>query len=228
MARVGAFRYQARLALFGMSAAAALTAIIWSGANFVLQQSDEKETQQLIAQTQHQESLYDEVARKFPEAPTSAENLLKAVEIAKKISENRRTPELMMKTVSLALDANPSITLNRLKWVHSSQTSDPEEASSQQQAAPANLADTANATSNKKWQIGYIEGEIKPFSGDYRAAIQDINTFAASLKKNEAVADVAILQLPLNINSGSGLSGTTLEKNTLAPSAKFKVKVLLK
>jgi len=220
--------YQARLALFGMSAAAALAAITWSGANLALQQTAEKKTQQLTAQTLQQESLYNEVAQQFPEAPTSAENLLKAVEIAQKMREASRTPELMMKTVSLAMDANPSITLNRLKWKHSNQTSDPEEASSQQQTSPANMAGTENPPSNKKWQIGYIEGEIKPFSGDYRAAINDINTFAASLKKNDAVADVAILQLPLNVNSGSGLSGTTLEKDTQAASAKFKVKVLLK
>ena len=85
-----------------------------------------------------------------------------------------------------------------------------------------------NITPGKKWQIGYIEGEVTPFNGDYRAAINTIQTFAEHFKQETAVEKVTVLQLPLDINSNRGLSGTTLQNDSPTTVAKFKLKVLLK
>lgn len=223
----GFSQYLARFTLYGLSAATLLCATIWSGTNFYLQRADDSQLQTLALQTRQQEMQYQEVAKRFPAAPVSADNLLKAVNIAKQINENSRTPEQLMAIVSHAVDASPSVTLSALKWMLSAQPTSPDDIAQSKQPSSASPA-AQNMIPGKKWQIGYIEGEITPFKGDYRAAINTIQTFANRLKLDKAVESVTVLQLPLDINSSSGLSGTTLEQESTSTNAKFKLKLLLK
>ncbi|TCV80072.1 hypothetical protein [Sulfurirhabdus autotrophica] len=223
----GFAQYRARFGLYGLGIAIALISAIWSGSNLYYQSRSEKQIQILTTQTRQQEALYQEVAKQFPESPVSAENLLKAVEIAKKIQSNSHNPTLLMEIVSHALDANPAISPNRLKWKISQQTSDQEDGTSSSQQAPQNNTPPSGGTT-EKWQLGYIDGEVKPFNGDYRAAITLINHFADSIRQDTHVESVSILKLPLDVNSASGLSGTTMEKTSQTTSAQFKLKILLK
>lgn len=219
--------YRARFALYGLSAIAMLCAIIWSGANLTRQHADNTRMQRLALQTGQQEAQYQEVAKQFPAAPVSADNLLKAVSIANQINENSRSPEPLMAIVSHALDASPAIILSRLKWKLSDQPDSPDDAAQPRQPSPSSPP-PQNTIPGKKWQIGYIEGEIVPFNGDYRAAIHDIQAFADRLQRDGSVESVAVLQLPLDINSSNGLSGTTLEQESPTTGARFKLKLLLK
>ena len=216
-----------RYMLYGLSTLCLLSAMIWNSTNLYQQNIAHSQTQRLAMQTQQQEIQYQEVAKQFPAAPVTADNLLKAVKIAQQINNDMRSPEQLMTILSHALDANPSITLTGLKWKLSAQPSTTEEAAMSKQSLPSTPA-SPNITPGKKWQIGYIEGEITPFNGDYRAAINTIQIFAEHFKQEPAVESVTILQLPLDINSSSGLSGTTLEQDSPTTVAKFKLKVLLK
>lgn len=223
----GFSQYRTRFTLYALSIAVVLCASGWSAINLYLRHTNTTQIAQLALQTRQQEAQYQEVAKQFPAAPVSADNLLKAVNIAKYINENSRSPEQLMTIISHALDASPSIVLSQLKWKLSAQPSSPDDTPQSMPPLPAPAA-PQNTTPGKKWQIGYIEGEVTPFNGDYRAAISDIQIFADHLKRNKAVESVTILQLPLDINSSSGLSGTTLEKESPATNAKFKLKLLLK
>ena len=220
-------QYRARLTLYGLSAITLLCAAFWSGTNLYLQYTDNTRIQQLALQTRQQEAQYQEVAKQFPAAPVSADNLLKAVNIAKQIKESSRSPELLMAVVSHALDTRPSVILSQLKWKLSDQPTGPEDTALSRQPLPSGPA-PQNTKPGEKWQIGYIEGEINPFNGDYRAAINEIQALADRMEQDAAVESVTILQLPLDINSSSALSGTTLEKESPVTNAKFKLKLLLK
>jgi len=54
-----------------------------------------------------------------------------------------------------------------------------------------------------------VYGEIINFGGDYRAAMSLINNFAKQIAEDNAVAEVNLLKLPLDIRSESGLNGST-------------------
>ena len=75
-----------------------------------------------------------------------------------------------------------------------------------------------------------IEGEIRPFRGDYRSAIATINGFAGRIGEQPDVAEVRILKLPLNVNPTLTLSGNTIDtpEQSQNATAEFKLLVVLK
>ena len=74
-----------------------------------------------------------------------------------------------------------------------------------------------------------MEAEIHPFNGDYRSALALIERFAATLRSQAQVAEVAIAKLPVNLDSASTLSGSTQDNLDAAPgTAQFKLSIVLK
>jgi hypothetical protein len=212
--------HQARLALYGLSIAALLAALGWTGANSVRQSRTVEQTAQTEANIKRQGSLYLEVARQFPNAPTSADNLKGAVEIAQAVQRNARTPEAAMAAVSRALEASPGVVLQRLRWNRGAAQA--ASAAAEAPPAPAQLAGTQAPP-----QLIYLDAEIQPFRGDYRAAMAAIDAFVAKLKQDGAVAQASVLQLPLDTSPGSGLSGSTSGGSQPA-AAHFRVKIVLR
>jgi hypothetical protein len=77
-------------------------------------------------------------------------------------------------------------------------------------------------------QSGLVEGEVRPFRGDYRAAIEAINRFAETLSQQPEVAEVKVVKLPLNINTDLTMSGNTTENPAQTGKADFKLVLVLK
>jgi hypothetical protein len=77
-------------------------------------------------------------------------------------------------------------------------------------------------------EAAYFEGEIAPFYGDYRSAIASIQSFAERLRREKAVAEVNVVQLPLDVDPSTSLSGSTLNGNAPSSSARFKLKIVLR
>jgi hypothetical protein len=79
------------------------------------------------------------------------------------------------------------------------------------------------------YEVGFINGEIKNFTGDYREALESVNRLSDRLKADSAVAQVIILQSPVNVSSYSSLQGSTADERTAQlPAALFKLRVTLK
>jgi hypothetical protein len=99
-------------------------------------------------------------------------------------------------------------------------------------AGPAGPQQTAAApppnTGGARRQSGIVEGEIKPFRGDYRAAVATINAFAERLGRDAAVAEARIVKLPLNVDPALALAGNTLDSREQGGAAEFRVLVVLK
>jgi hypothetical protein len=210
-------RHLATRLVYGASAAALLGAVAWSGANAYQAMQLGDEIGNLQRQTREYQSRYRQVTAQFPHAPTSADNLHNTVEAAQQIRASLRTPELLFTIVSHALDAAPKVQLNRLEWHYGDAGVELE---SHTNAAPSPAAPASGMPS----QIGVINAEIKPFNGDYRAAIEVINAFASRLAASDMVAEVKALQLPLNVRSDSGLSGSTATA-TASSGAQFRLAV---
>lgn len=213
------WRYRQRRALYGASAAAAAAALIWAGANLFQQYGLDEETRRLAAQTQEHLARYVEVTKTFPQSPASADNLEKAVRLADRLKQDNRTPERMMQAVSRALQTSPEVVLTRLAWRY---------------GVPGEISDKAQPATTPagggQWQEwGMVEAEIRPFHGDYRAAMASINRFADKLKHDPDIGGASVIQMPLNVHSASALSGNTLDTASMdSVRAEFKLKLVLK
>jgi hypothetical protein len=176
-------------------------------------------------QTAELQTKYQEATRLFPAAPTNAENLQRAVEIAQRIGATTRSPELMMELVSEALEQNPAIHMRTFGWKY-----DRSEIGNDSVAktAPASNPQPVAAGAAARKQSALIEAEVRPFRGDYRAAIESINDFAGTLSKRAEVAEVKVVKMPLDINPSLSLSGSTTENRDQIGKAEFKLVIVFK
>ena len=217
---VGYRRLQLRRAIYAAAGAAALAGTAWGSFNVWQTFDAHAEMAAAARQTAILRDQYREATRQFPAAPASAQNLKRTVEIAQQLREGLRTPEMLMRVVSAALDAAPGIAVSGVAWKHGVGDADP--AASRRAAAPSPGAGGARR------QSGIIEGEIKPFRGDYRAAVATINAFAERLGRDPAVAEARVIKLPLNVDPALALSGNTLDSREQGAAAEFRVLVVLK
>lgn len=212
--------------LASMAAVAGAAAI--AGINLVNTADLQQQLRDATAQTQTQDRLYEEVARNFPKTPLPGNDLKTAVDLAKKIDEINRNPQRMMQVVSSALDNQREVQLDRLRWKLT------EDANAQDDDTKGNATAVAGVTPPPAsptglYEIGFIDGEIGNFTGDYRAAIDSVNRLVEALKQNKSVEQVTILQQPVNTSSQASLQGSTLDQQAQQlPAAKFKLKIILK
>ncbi|HSF48769.1 MAG TPA: hypothetical protein VLA73_10440 [Burkholderiales bacterium] len=205
---MGHQRQQTRRILNAISATATTVSALWCGLNFMHQLDYEAQTEDIIRERRRVQASYEQVTKQFPASPASAEELRKTIEIANKLKTKTSSPELFFGAVSRALDASPSVSLSRLSW----KSGNGEQGSAQ----------AVNV------QTGLIEAEIRPFKGDYREALFAINKFQEKLKAEPAITSVKVLQLPLNINPDTALSGSTLESRESHSGASFKLEAVFR
>ncbi len=216
---------QHKRTLNAISAAVGLTGLMWTGYNLwhsydLTQQSADAASRTAAAQVQ-----YKEITRTFPAAPTSSENLIKAVSLYQQVVKSVRSPQPFMQIVSRALEASPEIFLQEINWSYG--TERPETAGTLPPSGSAAPAATPPSTEGLR-QSGVLSGEVKPFQGDFRAAIVSINRVAERLARDPAVAEAKVIKLPLNVNPELTLTGDTRDAADHAGSAEFKIMLMLK
>lgn len=178
-------------------------------------------------QTVQFEQRYSEVARDFPVTPMAGGDLKIAVEMHQTLVRNNRTPQRLMAVTSAALEATPEIQLQRLRWRYTDDLNVKDEVVvNGQRSAPSAAAGGAAGVLR---EIGFVDGEISHFSGDYRAAMDSVQRLADHLRKDARVESVLVVQQPVNVNAYANLQGSTFDaQNRQAPAATFKLKVVLK
>ncbi len=223
-------QYRARWMIYAGCGALAAGALIWTSINLYQAMKLNGETEDAVRQTALLSSQYQEITRLFPQAPTSAENLKKTVEIAQQLRETARNPLRMMALVSRALEPSPGIVMKELGWKYGTREIETE-AGARASAGdrPAAAATPAGGPEVRR-ESALIEGEIRPFRGDYRSAIVAINRFASRLLEQPGVAEVRVVKLPLNVNPTLSLTGNTLDnpESSATATAEFKLLVVLK
>jgi len=222
---LGFRQLQLRRAIYALTGVTAMAMTVWCALNlyqlFAIG-SDFARAKEVTADLQ---ARYKAATLQFPSAPTTAENLKRAVEVAQRIGATTRSPELMMDLVSQALDSHPAIVIRSFGWKFDKSEIGSEAAAAK--AAPGAPAPAA-ASANLRKQSGLIDGEVRPFRGDYRAAIEEIQSFAGALSALPEVADVRVVKLPLDIDQKLSLSGTTVESREQTGRAEFRLVVVLK
>ena len=218
-------RYQARRGIYAGCAALAGAALVWTAINLTYMTTLRWDTEDAARQTALLSSQYLEATRQFPQAPASAENLQKAVEIAQRLRESTHTPQRVMALVGRALEANPTVVIREFGWKYGTANIEVEGGGTRELAAPAPAA----GPGSQRKESALIDGEIRPFRGDYRAAIVTINGMAARMAGEPDVAEVQVVKLPLNVNPALSLSGNTADAaEQQTGTAEFKLLVVLK
>lgn len=223
-------RYQARRGVYAGCGALAAAVMIWTGVNLYQTMTLRGETEDAARLTATYSAQYQEVTRQFPQAPTSAENLKKTVEIAQKLRESMHNPQRMMALVSRAMEASPTIIVREFGWKHGNTEISIEGGASPASAAPSAPGATPGILPMLRRESALVDGEIRPFRGDYRSAIVTINGFASRIAEEPDVAEVRVVKLPLNVNPSLTLSGNTLDnpEQSANATAEFRLLILLK
>jgi len=217
----------ARLGIYALAGVTALAIAAWCAFTWyqiidtnVNIESDIATAAVQVGQLQAQ---YRETARQFPAAPASAENLQRAVEVAQKIVAFRRSPETMMTILGQALDQNPDIKLKSFDWKYRRA-----DIGQQDPGKSAKTKKGPGPAGGARQQSGLIDGEVRPFRGDYRAANESITRFAAALSEQPQVAEVRVIRVPLNVSPSLTLSGSTADSSAPAGKADFELLLVLK
>lgn len=219
-------RHQSRRQLFATSAAAAAIGILWSGFNLWQQFSINGDTAVAAQRTAQVNADYQAATGKFPSAPTTADNLKKATELAEKLQASAVTPERFFQVIGQALAPSPEIVLTTFDWQHGVTEL---EAGTAASGTPRSATPPANAPGGTgRKQSGLIAGQVRDFKGDFRLAINSINALAERLRSDPAVDNVRIVQLPLNVSPTLTLSGNTSDNPAQAGAAEFKLVVVLR
>lgn len=221
--------YLSRRRLFAASLAAAAVGVIWCGFNLWQQFTINDDTALAAQRTAQVNADYQIATGKFPSAPTTADNLKKATEIAERLQSSAITPERFFLIVGQALSTSPEIAVTELDWQYSNSEFEPGAAAGAAGAArtPPQPAQPASAATGRK-QSGLIAGQVRDFKGDFRVAINSINALAERLRNDPAVDTVRVVQLPLNVSPTLTLSGNTSDNPAKAGAAEFKLVLVLK
>ncbi|HLD08574.1 MAG TPA: hypothetical protein VJB68_00840, partial [Methylophilaceae bacterium] len=219
----------------GVTAAIVLGGLVLAGIYLKQSLDDSAFTEQAKIATSEQERLYGDVAKNFPTTAIPSNDLKLAVELQQVIAHQTKPPKRMMQTLSKAIEPTPEIQINRLHWVLTNEA-DPKDddkthsvAPEPKQAAAATTQPNFVPDPKLLYEVGFVNGEIKNFTGDYRKALESVNHLSERLKADSAVAQVIILQGPVNVSSYTSLQGSTADERTAQlPAALFKLRVTLK
>ena len=208
---VGKSIYAAAVATFAFG-------LLWAIVDGIRVIRGESEAAHLAQEMTSYQTRYQEVTEHFPDAPASSQILRDSVEAAKRIDADRRTPRALLLLLGAALTDSPNIGLGRIEWVYGSPDSIP---------SGPQLADFTPNLVNGIAQFGLISAEVRSYEGDNRAALTAIRAFIRRIAEDERVAQVGVLQLPLDLDPTNGLNGSTASQQGAA-SAPFQIAVVLR
>jgi hypothetical protein len=140
-------------------------------------------------------------------------------------------PVPMFKLISKGLDTFPEIQISQIQWVANTNPNHKFNKGKIDQVIDrgiqgvlgfSNISDTK--TGYIYYQIALFNGFLDDFNGDYRKALNTIETFAEILRQQDSVHDVSVVTLPLDISSDAKLEGSAQENSS---KSNFSVRVVL-
>jgi hypothetical protein len=177
---------------------------VWDGLRLKSRAED------LAAETRNLEQAYRQLTADFPKTGVSTANIKVGVSAAQRLAAYSPPPAELLGRLSAVLDAFPAVQVGSLSWQSSFQ---PESVAAAGAAGTGNAPDAPApgaapspvAEDALPAQVMILNGEIWPFNGDYRAALDMVERLRAALAQHGLEA--AALKLPLDLRPEASLAG---------------------
>lgn len=218
---------QTRIALYALSGVVALSALAWAAVdvmNIIALRAEAARFDQEAAAT---ERRYQGVIKGMPATPVTPHNMKSVVDLETMIERNVPLPTVQMAALSSALAALPDVKLSKLQWT----ALEPAALLVPADGAPPPQGDFppqpgAIGVPQKTAQVLLVDGEIVPFKGDYRAAIDNVARLVAQMNRQAGVHAEIVAQ-PLDVRPTVKLDNIAGVENSTA-QARFTVKITWK
>ncbi len=201
--------HQARVGLYAASLMMILGATTWGGYNFISGISLKHQSVKAAKEAEYYQSRYEIAKKDLPPTAVQPADIKNAINIIDSLVKHKSTPFLMMNTVSKVLSRYPSIQIDGIDWVVSS---DPNTHPINNISLGENGKNPIEKGDYSYYQIATIKGHITSFDGNYRNALGIVIRFANSMKVADNVHHVNIDSLPLDISPESQLSGESRDQ----------------
>ena len=208
-----------------------LSGIIWGGLN-VLEGFTYKQQQRTDANKADFYSVrYDVAQERISALPVDPADLKVVVDTKDILQTYKADPVPMFKLISKGLDTFPEIQISQIQWVaninpnhkfNKGKLDRVIDRGIQGVLGFSNISDTK--TGYIYYQIALFDGFLDDFDGDYRKALNTIETFAELLRQQDSVHDVSVVTLPLDISSDARIEGSAKENSS---KSNFSVRVVL-
>lgn len=217
---------QTRIALYALSGVVALAALAWAAFDVMTILELRSEAARLDQEAVATERRYQSVIKGMPATPVTPHNMKSVVDLEAMIDRNVPLPTVQLAALSSVLGTLPDLKITRLQW----QAMEP--------AALLVAADTvppqgdfapqpgAVGVPEPTAQVLLVDGEIVPFKGDYRAAIDHVARLVAQMNKQPGVHAEIVTQ-PLDVRPTVKLDNVAGAVNSVA-QALFSVKITWK
>ncbi len=170
----------------GVQLAAAV--VLGSGLGFAaynLWQASALEQQTMTLQENARATARQAQLTRTPQMPADPDTLARVARLSTRLSTPAAPPAAVLAAAGAALDTNPAIVLQKIDW---------------QDDSLEHAADGVQVD---------IEGRIAHFDGNWRAAMQKIEAFRATLAQQPGISRIKLTQSPLS-DRATTLSGSTL------------------
>lgn len=218
---------RASRAMYATSLLLVFTSLIWSGLNFINAAILKQQAEIAQKKTEFYADRYKVAREKIPQTPVPPADLQIAVEMSNTLDGYKTDPFKMFDVISKGLNQYPLIKLDEITWTAAA---DPNKQISGDTATTTTQGVVGYSNIGTKdtgfdyYQIALMNGDISPFDGNYRNALDMINRFAETLKNMPSVYNVSIVSLPLDISSHANLQGAS---NAGPGTAKFSVRIVM-
>ena len=146
----------------------------------------------------------------FKARKTSPEKMETVVKTARNLTNINPLPQSIFEIISSSYEDYHDLSISLLEWKTISATESDDETFNNKYINDSNKSTPPNSI------LITLEGEVINFKGNYRQAIERVQSFVHDLKKLAKVASVNIRKLPLDINPTTNISRSIADQT--APS----------
>ncbi len=224
--------HRARLGLIAASILLLISAVGISGSKFVEGVIAAKEAESLTRQAAFYDERYRVARARLPQTPIESRQIKLAVETAEKLMSFKTDPQKMLVTLSSGLQGFPQLQLDRIIWKSSADPSAPVGVKGERGAAADNSGTNATNPPPSEdgtptlYQLAVVKGQISPFDGNYRRALDLVNRYAEVLRALPGVHHVRVQSLPLDVDSTSTLQGDAIRSSD-TKEANFELRIAI-
>ncbi len=244
--RFGTFR-RARIALYAFTAAALVSGVAGAGFNLYQTAQISDEIQLRSRSSDNMQKEYQSISNEMRKATAASDTVRDAsIFYGNQIRPAPAAPVAFLREFAEVLTDYPEIQLIQLAWQTSheasanpainrtgqdsalpvrSQTKATAGATNVAAAASQSPADANAPLAGNKFQVGIVEASIKPFAGNFRKAIADIDKFVDAINMRSGMK-ASVVAMPLDTKSNTTIQGTLDDKKAEVSEARFLIRIV--